>query len=498
MHALAPLTLLAGLALAPGARPQESPTSQAWVGTLVSEGRAVPYLLRTRLEADGRTLGATLDCLERIAPADAATSVEQADDSLSVFFEGGGRSSVLVLERAGTGLEGLFEVEGFAEIRASFVPMADLASVELARLAGVFVDADGRELFLAPLEEEGVLVARFPAEARCQMLFPADARSAFAGAGPTLAHPASLAVRWLEATIEWSEGGTTRAFRRVERAPAELRLGPDALTLGELLLPLAPIPAGTFRMGQLVDDEALRSALGLPAAARPGAAPDPVRTTTLTRSFRMSRVEVTQAWFAAFVVEAGHMTDAERLGSSLAWNGTGFDRVPGLSWQRPGLEVAPSAPVVHVSWNDAVAFCAWLARRTQRVVRLPTEAEWEYACAAGTDTLFSCGDDPAVLEEHAWFHGNAQGPRPVGTKRANPWGLHDLHGNVWEWCLDVHAPIRPEPATDPRGPAAGPTRILRGGSWINGPVSLRSAFRPHEPPTLAEPHIGFRLVVEDD
>ena len=128
---------------------------------------------------------------------------------------------------------------------------------------------------------------------------------------------------------------------------------------------------------------------------------------------------------------------------------------------------------------------------------LPTEAQWEYACRAGTQTAYSFGDSEADLSRH----GNAetgdsfQERAGVGIFLPNPWGLYDMHGNVWVWCLDWSAPYDTEPAVDPVGPLVGTARVARGGSWFSAPVCHRSAFRFKQPPTFQQPKIGFRLCI---
>src|SRR5262249_34956878 len=146
----------------------------------------------------------------------------------------------------------------------------------------------------------------------------------------------------------------------------------------------------------------------------------------------------------------------------------GVENDPQSNWRRPGHPVVQvdDEPVVQVSWNDATRFCQWLSEKEGRPYRLPTEAEWEYACRAGTTTPWSSGDSPARLEAFAWTP-NSGSPTThrVGTKRANPFGLFDMHGNVWEWCLDFDGHYSPGPQEDPKGPASGTERVLRGGGW---------------------------------
>jgi formylglycine-generating enzyme required for sulfatase activity len=158
-------------------------------------------------------------------------------------------------------------------------------------------------------------------------------------------------------------------------------------------------------------------------------------------------------------------------------------------------------PVEKVSWKDAVEFCRRLSalpeeKAAGRVYRLPTEAEWEYACRAGTTTDFSFGDDQSQLGEYAWYAGNSgQRTHPVGVKQSNPWGLYDMHGNVWEWCQDWYAEDLPEGAvTDPTGPVEGSSRVIRGGSWSSIASLCRSSLRYGDTPDYRHHDHGFRVL----
>jgi len=171
-------------------------------------------------------------------------------------------------------------------------------------------------------------------------------------------------------------------------------------------------------------------------------------------------------------------------------------------------------PATNVTWFNAIEFCNRLSKRagyrpcySQQSgqwrcdwradgYRLPTEAEWEYACRAGTTTRYSFGDDPADLDGYAWYHGNTNDVQPVATQRANPWGLYDLHDNVWEWCWDWVGAYSSKPARNPRGPektTAG-WRVLRGGSFVDSPAVLRSARRGVGGPEDRRRDYGFRCV----
>ncbi|MCI5132456.1 MAG: formylglycine-generating enzyme family protein [Candidatus Electrothrix sp. EH2] len=159
-------------------------------------------------------------------------------------------------------------------------------------------------------------------------------------------------------------------------------------------------------------------------------------------------------------------------------------------------------PVINVSWKDAQAYCKWLSRETGQTYRLPTEAEWEYACRAGSESIYCFGDDEKRLDDYAWYKENSgKKTHPVGEKKANAWGLHDMHGNVWEWCQDrydteYYAECQKQGVTkNPQGPSSGSFRVIRGGSWDDGPGNVRSAYRNGDSPGLRDLNLGFRLVL---
>jgi formylglycine-generating enzyme required for sulfatase activity len=168
-----------------------------------------------------------------------------------------------------------------------------------------------------------------------------------------------------------------------------------------------------------------------------------------------------------------------------------------------------SRPVEQVNWFEATNYCGTLTQRergeeriaTNSVYRLPTEAEWEYACRGWTSTRFSYGDDPGYtnLTDYAWYGGNSGDmTHPVGQKLANPWGLYDMHGNVWEWCQDWFDTYPGGIAVDPQGPAAGSARVIRGGDWrywYYGAWNCRSADRYNYYPVVRYFILGFRVVL---
>jgi formylglycine-generating enzyme required for sulfatase activity len=191
-------------------------------------------------------------------------------------------------------------------------------------------------------------------------------------------------------------------------------------------------------------------------------------------------------------LEAGHEYNVE-TGKNDYYKQLGYSRT------------AHNLPVVGVSWNDAVAYCQWLSQKTGKTYRLPTEAEWEYACRAGTTTPFNTGEN--LTTDQANYNGNypyKNFPKgkyrgkttPVGSFAPNAWGLYDMHGNVWEWCSDWYAAdyYKNSPAQNPKGPASGTLRVLRGGSWCNGGQFCRSANRDYNAPDDRNYSRGFRLV----
>jgi formylglycine-generating enzyme required for sulfatase activity len=174
----------------------------------------------------------------------------------------------------------------------------------------------------------------------------------------------------------------------------------------------------------------------------------PVHTVTITRPFYLSACKVTQEQWQAIM-------------------GTDWSSFKG-----------PKNPVDSVSWDDCQTFLRKLSEKLGGGFRLPTEAEWEYACRAGSTTAYCYGDDEARLGDYAWFAGNSGGAtHPVALKKPNAWGLYDVHGTVWEWCQDWYGPYADGAVTDPRGPDAGDYRVLRGGSWRFDARHARSAFR---------------------
>jgi formylglycine-generating enzyme required for sulfatase activity len=224
----------------------------------------------------------------------------------------------------------------------------------------------------------------------------------------------------------------------------------------------------------------------------------------ITKAFQIGVHEVTRGQFRAFVKATGYKTEAEQDGKGGYGFLDGWVQNPKFVWSGDsGFDTGPDDehPVCQVTWNDARAFCAWLTKQKGVVYRLPTEAEWEYACRAGTMTRWHSGNDDRGLKDYAWsaFQGG-RGTRPVGTRRSNAFGLGDMHGNLWEWCSDWHRGdfYRGSPAMDPVGPSSGTERVLRGGNWYDGASQSRSACRLEGHPSFRDYSIGFRVVLPVD
>ncbi len=244
----------------------------------------------------------------------------------------------------------------------------------------------------------------------------------------------------------------------------------------------ASIPGGSFLMGSPSSEQGRDGDEG------------PEHRVTVS-SFEMMTTEVTVAQFREFVNATGYRTEAET--GDGAWISR-WERQEDANWQNPYLNQTEQHPVVCVSWNDAVAFVDWLNHRDPgKGYRLPTEAEWEYACRAGTTTRYSIGDSESDLARLGWYDGNSDNTtHSVGQKEPNAWGLYDMHGNVWEWCGDWYGSnyYSSSPSTDPTGPSRGYSRVFRGGGWNGAARFCRSAGRGYSGPTRRRNFIGFRLL----
>jgi formylglycine-generating enzyme required for sulfatase activity len=298
-----------------------------------------------------------------------------------------------------------------------------------------------------------------PAYAALRTAVIADYGSKFDAAVARKDWERALQVRAAAATVDKSAGEWVAAAVAALPPTALASLPPNAVLKlppiqNSVGMELKLLPVGTFTMGEATGDS-----------------DETPHQVSLTRTFYIGVHEVTNAQW-------------KRVMGSVPSNWKDDDR-----------------PVEMVSWDDAMEFCKKLSelpeeRKAGRVYRLPTEAEWEYACRAGTTTTYSFGDDESKLGDHAWFdeHGGAQ-THPVGYQKPNAWGLYDMHGNVSEWCGDWYGHYGSGPATDPQGPSGASSRIDRGGDWHNAARFCRSANRSWQDPSDRYITLGFRLAL---
>ena len=291
-------------------------------------------------------------------------------------------------------------------------------------------------------------------------------------------------------------GGGGRTTDRLSRraGPGKRRESKRQLAGGEARtfsgIEFVWIPAGTFRMGSAASSEEISRRFG--GKARFYGIEHPQHTVTLTKGYWLGRYPVLNEQWEPFIKATGYRTQAEREG----W-GLGYDRkighsnkTEGLTWREPGYPIQPRQPVVMVSWDDAQAFLRWLSGKGDGAYRLPTEAEWEYACRAGTTTAFNFGDDVARVGDYAWIGANSgYTTHLAGQKRPNAWGLYDMHGNVWDWCQDWLGDYPSGAVLDPAGGTSGEIRVIRGGSWhspaglspLGHAALLQPRFPEHQP-----------------
>lgn len=300
--------------------------------------------------------------------------------------------------------------------------------------------------------------------------------------------PASLAAQDL---IEANNADDPKAGEAQPDLWAASHRPGDTFTLKEVGMKFAYVPAGKFMMGS-------------PLAEEEGLGTDLPIEVELTRPFYLGIHEVTVGQFKKFVEATGYKTEGES-------DGTGayglLDKLPRLTWRTPGFKQTDDYPVTCVSWNDARAFAAWLnasSEDTNRTYRLPTEAEWEYACRAGTQTQYSFGTSLNGKEANCngWepYGTEERGPylrraTKVGSYQPNAWGFYDMHGNVAEWCEDAYNTTLPG-GRDPLG-TEQEFKIFRGSGWADPAWGCQSAFRNVDCPWGRSIFVGFRVAMSE-
>lgn len=289
------------------------------------------------------------------------------------------------------------------------------------------------------------------------------------------------------------------------------------------------IPAGEFLMGTGESLASLKAAYPDYEDRRLQDLDDerPRHKVLITRPFYVGKYLVTVGQFARFVAESGYVPESIRDQTGGYGYNTDYDpekterkdafegRNPRYNWKNPGFPQADNHPVLNITWNDAQALAAWLSKKEHVYYRLPTEAEWEYSCRAGTTTRYPNGDDPESLSRFAnTFDADAASywPRfashalkshdgfaftsPVGSFPPNGFGLYDMVGNAWEWTADWYGEntYAQSPLADPQGPVDGEVKVRRGGSWHTWSLYARCAFRNWNTTTTRYTLVGMRLV----
>ena len=250
------------------------------------------------------------------------------------------------------------------------------------------------------------------------------------------------------------------------------------------------VPAGTFMMGSPLDEKGR-------------GVDESLHQVSLTKGFYMQTTEVTVGQWRRFVKETGYRSLAETDGGTWIWNGTEWEKMAGFYWDNPSFHQNDCHPVKCVSWYDTKAFIGWISQKEDVDYRLPTEAQWEYACrAGGTNAFYSgpiantgCEYMPSLHTVGVFCGNSGWKTHEVASKQPNMLGLYDMHGNAWEWCEDWKGPYPETEVMDPAGSGNGIYRVARGGSWDDKAPRLRCAFRGILGPRGRSHRLGFRLVM---
>jgi sulfatase modifying factor 1 len=345
-----------------------------------------------------------------------------------------------------------------------------------------------------------------------------------------------MSSRYFSSTVAFASLVFFATFAFAGDTPAPIEIKTNSIGMK-----FANIPPGEFMMGNHESRADLAKAFPQYEDYRFNTTADesPVHRVKITHPFFMGIHTVTVGQFRKFVGETNYRTDAEQVGephiadpesgrpNRQGPGGYGYnedtgkldtDRNPKHIWSSPGFPQTDDHPVVNVSHNDAVAFAKWLSEKEHKTYRLPTEAEWEYSCRAGTNTRYWHGDDPEGLPRIANLYDLTTAKKfpeytefatkgsdgfvftaPVGSFKPNAFGLYDMHGNTWQWVADrysrdyyAHSPVE-----DPKGPTSGDRYVRRGGAWASWPMYLRASFRNFNTPESRYFNLSFRLALDE-
>ena len=320
-------------------------------------------------------------------------------------------------------------------------------------------------------------------------------------------------------------GVPLRVFAQATQSPVRL------VSVNSLGMEFVRVPAGEFMMGSDETVASLQRDFPQLEVKRLDELSDemPLHRVKISRAFDLGKTEVTRAQFEKFLSLSGYIPESIRDKTGGYGYSVSHDRHrpekadafagrdPAYSWKTPGFDQADHHPVVNVTWHDAMAMANWLTQKEGVTYRLPTEAEWEYACKAGTQTRYPHGNDPQSLTKWANLFDASATPHwqrwqdkalpgndgyaftsPVASFPPNAFGLHDMVGNAWEWVSDHYEEsyYKTSPATDPLGPDAGHLKVRRGGSWHTWPIYARCSYRNINAPDSRYTLLGMRLLRE--
>ncbi|MBF0101297.1 MAG: SUMF1/EgtB/PvdO family nonheme iron enzyme [Desulfobacterales bacterium] len=324
---------------------------------------------------------------------------------------------------------------------------------------------------------------------------PSEARIAFVNINKAYHNQMELEIGKYEVEITAMDYKTKRIFVEIkpqEKVEQAISLDPVDQIQNRLAMAFIRISPGNFKMGS--------------EETEPNRGTDEnIHEVMLTRAFYIQQTEVTLGQWKEFVKATAYRSEAEVQDGAMSWVGYKWEQDRLTNWSKPGFAQQDNHPVTCVSWNDAQRFIEWLCKSDNRKYRLPSEAEWEYACRAGTQTLFSFGN--CISRDMVNFNANSKwekcsvgdvstGTVPADSLKPNAWNLFNMHGNVWEWCFDGYATYSNHSVTDPKGSPTMIEKVCRGGSWNDYAQQCRSAKRKIYRSSERYSHLGFRVAID--